>query len=150
MNPKDLKNYDPTDLMKYFDQEIQLPSGGSIKASEIKFELYKRSKNILKSALDEKKIYVEFLMLKFNSDPYKEEPFSKRILKIMDEGTKIYLEFLYSIKDLVDRNDPVVLSAIKDLGQKPDIIKHLTVFFETCEHIVEVDKEKHKRNGWGY
>lgn len=146
---KKLKDYDMNNLMELYDT-IKLPSEEEIpnNRESVSFELYKKGKQVMREIRKLKEENLEILMKKFNSDPYDDCVFNKKLIKILEENSKLALEALISMKKLLDLKDHIVFRVIDDSGYNVKDISDMIIFYETCLDIVAKDKEKWKKKGW--
>ena len=146
---KKLKDYDMDSLMELYDT-IKLPSGEEIPNDReaVSFELYKRGKQVMGEIRKLKEENLEILMKKFDSNPYDDSVFNKKLIKILEENSKLALEALISMKKLLDLKDHIVFRVIDDSGYNVKDISDMIIFYETCLDIVAKDKEKWKKKGW--
>ena len=146
---KKLKDYDMNSLMELYDT-IKLPSEEEIpnNRESVSFELYKKGKQVMREIRKLKEENLEILMKKFNSDPYDDCVFNKKLIKILEENSKLALEVLISMKKLLNLKDHIVFRVINDSGYNVKDLSDMIIFYETCLDIVEKDKEKWKKKGW--
>lgn len=146
---KKLKDYDMDSLMELYDT-IKLPSEEEIpnNRESVSFELYKKGKQIMREIHKLKEENLEILMKKFNSDPYNDCVFNKKLIKILEENSKLALEALISMKKLLNLKDHIVFRVINDSGYNVKDLSDMIIFYETCLDIVAKDKEKWKKKGW--
>lgn len=146
---KKLKDYDTDSLMELYDT-IKLPSEEEIpnNRESVSFELYKKGKQIMREIHKLKEENLEILMKKFNSDPYNDCVFNKKLIKILEENSKLALEALISMKKLLNLKDHIVFRVINDSGYNVKDLSDMIIFYETCLDIVAKDKEKWKKKGW--
>lgn len=146
---KKLKDYDMDSLMELYDT-IKLPSEEEIpnNRESVSFELYKKGKQIMREIHKLKEENLEILMKKFNSDPYNDCVFNKKLIKILEENSKLALEALILMKKLLNLKDHIVFRVINDSGYNVKDLSDMIIFYETCLDIVAKDKEKWKKKGW--
>lgn len=146
---KKLKDYDMDSLMELYDT-IKLPSEEEIpnNRESVSFELYKKGKQIMREIHKLKEENLEILMKKFNSDLYDDCVFNKKLIKILEENSKLALEALISMKKLLNLKDHIVFRVINDSGYNVKDLSDMIIFYETCLDIVAKDKEKWKKKGW--